>query len=186
MLKIDLSKTSNQLGYALLTESAGKAITVSDVAITNLAVIDGAAAGEPNATIQLSSVAGSTVVKPGGVEPLTRKLTRHDLAEIATTLGADLSIEDDVTLYTDQYAVTKLNSILGSVLQVGEVTVTAPAAVDGVREVTIAMIPTAHFALFGSVTLTVTDNTDTRGTTEETFPNESLSGFDGPDAPAGN
>jgi hypothetical protein len=185
MAKIDVSKTSNELLYALLSESAGKAITAADVSAANIAAIANPEAGDPNTTVELSSVAGSTVVKPGGTEPLTRKLTRHTLADVATALGKSLAVSDDITKYdTKSYVLGKVNEILGSVLVDAEITVNAAAAVDGVREVTVAMVETAHIALNGSLVLTVTDNTDTRGTTEETFPNESLSGFEEPDAGA--
>lgn len=183
MLKIDLSKTSKELVYALLTETAGKTITDKDVSYANIAVIDGAQAGQPNATVDLSSVAGSTVIKPGGVEPLTRKVTRHSLDEIATTLGVSLAISDDITQYdTASYVVGKVNTLLGSVLTEAEVTVNAAAAVDGVRSVTVAMVETAHIALTGNLVLTVTDNVDHRATVDSTFPADNLNGFDQPSA----
>lgn len=183
MLKIDLSKTSKELVYALLTETAGKTITDKDVSYANIAVIGGAQAGQPNATVDLSSVAGSTVIKPGGVEPLTRKVTRHSLDEIATTLGVSLAISDDITQYdTASYVVGKVNTLLGSVLTEAEVTVNAAAAVDGVRSVTVAMVETAHIALTGNLVLTVTDNVDHRATVDSTFPADNLNGFDQPSA----
>lgn len=179
MVKIDLSKSSDALVYVLLTDTAGKAITAADVSYSNIASIDGAAAGQPNATVQLSSVAGSTVVKPGGVEPLSRKVTRHTLAAVAIDLNKDLDIEDDITQYDDAtYVVTKLNTILGSVLAPQDVTVAAAAAVDGVRAVTVTMKDGAHIALYGSLVLNVTDNVDHRATVADTFPGDDLNGFE--------
>lgn len=181
MLKIDLSKTSKELVYALLTATAGKTITDKDVSYANIAPIADAQAGQPNATVDLSSVAGSTVVKPGGTEPLSRKVTRHALSEIATTLGVNLAISDDITQYdTASYVVAKVNTLLGSVLTEAEVTVSAAAAVDNVRSVTVSMVETAHIGLTGNLVLTVTDNVDHRATVADTFTNENLSGFDGP------
>ncbi|EGO2129114.1 hypothetical protein ITP31_003937 [Salmonella enterica] len=181
MLKIDLSKTSKELLYAVLTETAGKAITDKDVSFANIASIQGAQAGQPNATVELSSVANSTVVKPGGTEPLTRKVTRHTLAECATALAVDLTIDDDITQYdTASYVVAKVNSLLGSVLTEAEVTVSAAAADNGVREVTVSMKDGAHIALHGDLVLIVTDNVDHRSTVEGTFPGDDLNGFDQP------
>lgn len=181
MLKIDLSKTSKELMYALLTETAGKAITDKDVSYAKIASIQGAEASAPNATVELTSVKNSTVVKPGGVEPLVRKITRHSLGECATELGVDLSIEDDISQYdTASYVVAKVNTLMGSVLTTDEVTVSAAAAVDGVREVTVSMKDGAHAALYGDLVLTVTDNVDHRTTPEDTFQGESLNGFDKP------
>lgn len=183
MVKIDLSKTSKQLLYAMLTDTAGETITDKDVSASNIAVIDGAAAGDPNTTVQLSSVSGSTVIKPGGTEPLTRKVTRHSLSDIATKLGKDLAVSDDITQYdTHAYVVAKVNSIMGSVLTEAETTSSAAAAVDGVRQVTLSMAPTAHIALVGDLVLTVTDNVDHRQTTEQTFSGDNLNGFDEPAA----
>lgn len=174
MLKIDLTKTSVQLLYSLLSDTSGKTITAADVSFANIAPIAGAQAGQPNTTVELSSVAGSTIVRPGGVEPLTRKLTRHSLSEIATVKGVNLNLSDDITKYDDaSYVVGEVNTLLGSVLTTAEVTVTAAAAVSGVRSVTVAMKDSAHIALNGSLVLTVTDNVDHRSTVDGTFPGDS-------------
>lgn len=179
MLKINLAQTSVQMMYGLLSQDAGKTITSADVSFANLTAL--ATQTGPNASIELSSVPGSTIVKPGGVEPLVRKLTRHTLTDIATELEVALAITDDVSLYAGQpYAVAKLNELLGSVLTEAEVTAASSAVVDGKVTVTYTMAPTAHVAIFGDLELEVTDNVDRRETVDQTFSEEELNGFDAP------
>lgn len=177
MLPLDLTKTSQEMIYALLTHVAGRTITTSDVTVSAPSVIAGAQAGQPNTNVTLTFKEGSTVIKPGGATSLVRKLTRIDLGTIATTKGFTGILSDDISKYTDAtYVVGKVNAGLGTVLTASDITLDNAQTVEGVLDVDVTMAAD-HYGLIGKVHLKVTDNVDHRPTLETAFADEAMDGF---------
>ena len=180
MLPLDLTKTSQEMIYALLTHVAGRAITTSDVTVSAPSVIAGAQAGQPNTNVTLTFKEGSTVIKPGGATSLVRKLTRIDLGAVATSKSFTGILSDDISKYTDAtYVVGKINAALGTVLTASDITLDNAQTVDGVLDVDVTMAA-GHYGLIGKVHLKVTDNVDHRPTLESAFANEALVGLGAP------
>lgn len=182
-LKLDLTKSSDEVFYALLTETAGKTITAADVVGSN--ITEDASVVGSNTLITLSVVEGSTVAMGG---PITRHYKRITLPEVMTAIGkdsTDLELTADITPWqgatAEATALVALNALLGTVLTVDEISLSNASLDTGVTPNTYSVDVSAinHYGLVGEVTFMVTDLEEHQALAD-IFPDASLDGLTPP------
>lgn len=186
LLKLDPSLTSEESLYALLSYEAGFEITNEDLTLADIAQYDTSGEEEEDGEFNTIITLNVNPVTPKFSHTETtfqRRLVRHSLESYVEDREISLNFEDDLTLYNDdEYALAKINSVLGTNFTADQVVIENPsvgrAYTPDTMEVKFSLLDDADIRFFGSLTFVVTDAIDRRPSIDEIFTNDLLSGFD--------
>lgn len=186
LLKIDPSLSSEESLYALLSYEAGFDVTAEDLTLNAINVYDSSADEEVdqpwNTLLTLNVVPTSELFKHTE-NTFQRKVIRLNLEDWVLEKDINVNYEDDLTLFTQEYALAKTNQILNTNFTADQVLITLPNTNSRVyapdeMEYTFELYEDKDVRFFGSLTFKVTDSIDRRPTIDEVFPNQLLSGFE--------
>lgn len=186
LLKIDTSLSSEESLYALLGYEAGFNVTANDITLNSITPYDSSAdeeADQPWNTVLTLNVIPTSELFKHTEATFQRKVIRLDLEDWALENDISVNYEDDLTLFTQEYALAKTNQILKTNFTADQVVITLPdlatrAYTPDSMQYTFEVLENKDVRFFGSLNFQVTDAVDRRPSVDEVFPNQLLSGFE--------
>ena len=186
LFKLNPSLSSEESLYELLSYEAGFEITKEDLTLANITEFDtsGETTDKNFNTVITLNVNPTTPKFKHSESTVQRRLVRHSLEDYASKKSIELDLTDDLTLYDDEYALSKVNTVLGTNFTSEQVVIDFPISTrsytpDSIT-LTFSLLENADIRFFGSLVFNITDSIDRRPAIDEIFTNNLLSGFDLP------
>lgn len=176
MYKYDIAKKGAENMLALLNASAKEGVTVTAADVSWSAPTADDSVESANTQVTLSVVEGSAVVNNES-PTVTRHYTRLDLSAVVDAIGATITFQETLEAYDDDTKkLAKFVEATGIALEAGDVTI---ATDEDAASVTISMVAT-HLGLIGSAKMMFQKPAPKLPNLDESFPGESLQGFEAP------